>query len=242
LLIGVAVVLVVLAVRRAVYSRRLTIEQSVDRYRRTLTAVQDATIRSRGSDAAPTGPTGYSPARRGSKRSRRRGSGLPSSRWALVVATLAVATVVTVAVVVVENRDDPHARLNAPTTTRTRATRQPTTTTSRAAPTTTVALVTPIGGSGTEFSIGRPTYTLVVQTANGDCWVDARDPAGASLYTGTLTSGASQSIATGTAGAVTMKLGNPAAVSVSIEGKPVPFTIAPGHPVTLHFEGHAASG
>jgi cytoskeletal protein RodZ len=123
------------------------------------------------------------------------------------------------------------------TTTRPPAT-NPTTTTTRPAPTTTVPLVSASDGSGTAFTIAAPTYTLVVQTTSGDCWVDARDPRGTSLFSGTLLSGQSQSI---TGGTFTLQLGNPAAVSLSIEGKPVPFSLAGGSPIRLQFQGRATA-
>ena len=93
-------------------------------------------------------------------------------------------------------------------------------------------------GSGTTFTIAKATYTLVVRTTSGACWIDARDPAGTSLFSGTLSTGQSQSI---TAAGLTLRLGNPAAVTLRIDGKAVPFTLANGRPVTLHFQGAVAS-
>ena len=94
--------------------------------------------------------------------------------------------------------------------------------------------MTATDGSGTAFTIAKPTYTLLVQTTTGDCWVDARDPAGTSLFSGTLFSGQSQSI---TGSTFTLRLGNPAAVSLSVEGKAVPFSLADGSSIRLHFVG-----
>ena len=137
---------------------------------------------------------------------------------------------------IAQTGDDETKRSSDPTTTRPPAT-QPTTTT-RPAPTTTVALVTANPGSGTAFTIAKPTYTLVVETTTGACWIDARDPAGTKLFSGTLSAGQSQSI---TAGAMTLRLGNPAAVTLTIDGKPVPFTVTNGSPATLQFQGRAAA-
>jgi cytoskeleton protein RodZ len=225
LLIAVAVGLVVFVIRRVFFRRRLTIEQSVDRYRRTLSAVHEAASRSRATDGTPTGPTPFTP-QRTSSRSARLGS-----RRMLAVAAMVVATVVTIGIVIAQNRGDDNqrsSRTTAPTTTTT-----PATTTTRLAPTTTVALVTAGGASGTDFTVAKATYNLVVQSTTGDCWIDARDPSGSSLFSGVVVNGQSQSISA--ASAVTLRLGNPAAVKLSIEGTPVPFPVANGSPVTLHF-------
>jgi hypothetical protein len=232
LVIVVVVALLVGLFLRARTSRRLTIEQSVDRYRRTLSAVHDAAARSRPTAGAPGGPIVLAPSGKRPPRSRR--SHRSRARW-LAVGAMAVVTVATVAVVIAENRDPSPRRAAGTTTTRPPAT-QPTTTT-RPAPTTTVALVT-AGGTGTTFMIANPTYTLVVRTTTGACWIDARDAAGATLFSGTLSTGQSQSI---TARALSLQLGNPAAVTLRIDGKPVPFTLANGSPVTLHFQGTATS-
>ena len=106
----------------------------------------------------------------------------------------------------------------------------------RPAPTTTtVPIVTAADGSGTAFTVSKSPYNLVVQTNTGPCWIDARDAAGTTLFSGTLSQGQSQSIA----GVVSVQLGNPGAVTLSIDGTPVPFVQAGGSPVTLHFQTRA---
>jgi len=231
LVIVVVLVLAVALVVRARTSRRLTIEQSVDRYRRTLTAVHDAAARSRPPGGAPTGPIVLAPTGKRVRRERRP----PSSRarW-LAVGAMAVVTAITAALVIAETRDEGARRTVASTTTRPPAT-NPTTTT-LPAPTTTVALVTAIGGTGTSFTVAKPTYTLVVATT-GDCWIDARDPSGTTLYSGVVSAGQTQPI---TAGGITLRLGNPAAVALTIDGTRVPFTVTNGSPVTLEFRGRVA--
>lgn len=232
LVIVVVVVIVVALFMRGRTSRRLTIEQSVDRYRRTLNAVHDAAARSRPTGDAPPGPIVVAPSGKRPPRSHRTRS--PRTRW-LAVGAMVVVTAATAAVVIAQNRDRDTNRSSGTTTTRPPAT-HPTTTT-RPAPTTTVALVSANQGSGTAFTVAKATYTLVVETTTGPCWIDARDPAGTKLFSGTLLAGQSQSI---TGGAMTLRLGNPAAVTLSIEGKPVPFTVPNGSPATLQFQGHAA--
>jgi cytoskeletal protein RodZ len=233
LVIAVAVGLLVFVLRRTFFGRRLTIEQSVDRYRRTLSAVHDAASRSSASDGPTAGRSALAPPRR--RRSQHAGR---VSRWRLAVAVMVVATVGTVGVVVAQSRGKDNDRASTTTTTQPPTT-NPTTTTTRAAPTTTVALVTASGATGHEFTIAKPSYTLVVAATGADCWVDARDPAGASLFTGLLSAGRSQSIA---AAAVDLQLGNPAAITVAVEGKPVPFTLANGSPITLRFRGSGTTG
>jgi cytoskeletal protein RodZ len=227
LVIVVVVVLAVALVWRGRTSRRLTIEQSVDRYRRTLSAVHDASTRSRTAEGKTTAaPLTYS-TRSSSTRSAPR-----ISRWRLaLVAAMAVATIAAGAAVLAANRKNGSPRASVATTTLPPAT-HPTTTTRPAAPTTTIPLLTATDGSGTAFNVSRPTYTLVVQTNTGPCWLDARDASGTRLFSGTLSPGQSQSIA----GVVTVQLGNPGAVSLTVDGTPVPFAQAGGSPVTLHFQ------
>jgi hypothetical protein len=231
LVVGVVVGLIVLALRRAFYGRRLTMEQSVDRYRRTLDAVHEATQRSRADDGGPDGTTRYVPRRR----SRRR-TVAPGTRRSLAVAAMVAATVVVVAVVIAQSNDNqPPRRATAPTTTRPPTTRA--TTTTRPAPTTTIPLVTASGSSGTAFKISKPIYTLVVQATTSACWIDARDAAGTALYSGTLLAGQSQSIRAGT---IRLQLGNPAAVTLKVEGTVVPFNLVGGSPLTVQLDGTPA--
>jgi cytoskeleton protein RodZ len=226
----VIVVLVLLLgglIWRARTTRRLTMEESVDRYRRTLSAVYEATARSRAADGEETGPPRYDPVR------ERSGTvSDPGSRRALVVAAMAVASVVGVGVVIAETHGKGARTSSGATTTRPPATRP--TTTTRPAPTTTAPLVVATDASKTTFRVSSAIYTLVVQATTGACWIDARDLSGASLFSGTLSPGQSQSIR---AGAIKLQLGAPAAVTLSIEGTPVPVSLASGSPLTLQFQG-----
>jgi cytoskeletal protein RodZ len=230
LVIVVVVLLVVGLTWRARTTRRLTVEESVDRYRRTLSAVHEAAARSRTTEGESR-PMRFDPGRRRSTRYV-----APDTRRRLAVAAMAIATVAAVGIVIAQNRGKEPRRRAAATTTRPPSTHPTTTTTRPAATTTTVPLVSASGGSGTAFTVSKASYTLVVQTTNGACWIDARDPTGASLFSGTLSAGQSQSI---TAGAVTLRLGNPAAVALSIDGTAVPVALAGGSPVTLQFQGTA---
>lgn len=237
LLIAVAVALVVFVLRRAFFGRRLTVEQSVDRHRRALSAVHEAAAGAREGEATRADGTGSARPLRRPAATRTRRPLAPRTRWQIAVALMALATVVTGGIVIAQRDGTGTPRSSATTTTRPPAT-NPTTTTTRPAPTTTVPLVTATDASGTAFTIGKPTYTLVVQAVSGDCWVDARDPEGTSLYSGTILSGQSQSI---TGGTFTLRLGNPGAVSLSVEGKPVAFSPADGSSIRLHFVGRPAA-
>ncbi len=231
-MIVVAIVLVAGFVWRARSSRHLTVEESVDRYRRTLGAVHDAATRA---------PPPKAELRAPSREQLRRGSGHHPSlvyrrNVALAVAGIAVVTVGVVGVVIATHHTRPKHRAAAPTTTTTRRPPRPTTTTRPAPTTTTPPLVTATAAVDT-FTVSKPSYEIVVHAVGSACWVDMRDPAGSSLFTGTLAATESQSI---TASSVTVRLGNPAAVTVSIDGTPVSFTIPNGSATTLHFQGTAA--
>jgi hypothetical protein len=238
LVIVVVVALVAGLIWRARSTRRLTVEESVDRYRRTLGAVHDAATRAHVPDDEMRVPP-REPSRQRSPQLFRVGSGRAAplaSRRSVVVIAIAVFTVVVAGVIVATTRGTPKHRTSAPTTATVRQVPRATTTTRPAATTTAPPLVRATGSVNT-FTISKPRYTIAVQTTTAACWVDMRDPTGKSLFSGTLAVGASQSI---TAGAVTVRLGNPAAAAVSIDGTPVQFTIPIGSTVTLHFQGTAA--
>jgi cytoskeletal protein RodZ len=238
LVIVVLVLLVGGVIWRARTTRRLTIEQSVDRYRRTLTAVHDASSRSTSTDAEP----GSQP-RRPEPSPFERASGPvslgPASRRSLVIAGMAVVTVVAILVVIAASHGKPTHRAAATATTTTahpRAT-QPNPTTTQPAATTTVPLVKASRTAANTFTVAKPTYTIVVQTSTGICWVDMRDPSGTALFSGTLAVGQSQQV---TASSVTMRLGNPAVIAITVDGTAVPIDLTRGSPLILHFQGSAA--
>ncbi|HEY5014122.1 MAG TPA: DUF4115 domain-containing protein [Acidimicrobiia bacterium] len=228
---------------RARVTRRLTIEESVDQYRRTLGAVHDATTRARAADGRPVdapgaplapgkpgkpGPPTYEP-----PPARPSRLVAPGSRRQLLLALMATATVIAVVVVITQSHGHRGRTTSGATTTTRPHVTQPTTTT-RAAPSSTVAPVRATDASGTAFTVAKASYTLVVQASNGSCWVEANDAAGKSLFAGLVSSGQSQSI---TASSIKLSMGNPAAVKLSIDGVNVPFTLQGGKPITLQFTG-----
>jgi hypothetical protein len=234
LVIVVALVLIAGVIWRVQSSRHLTVEQSVDRYRRTLGAVHDAAARSHPTPTPTTGELRV-PARDPLWRRPNR-SATVASRRRLAVAAMALVTIVVVGVVLAAHHGKAKARASA-STSASRPAPRPTSTTTRPAPTTTAPLVKASGGAVNSFTVSKASYEVAVQTAGGQCWVDMRDPSGTSLFSGTLAVGATQTI---TASDVTIRLGNPAAVTISIDGTRVPFTIPSGSPATLHFQGSAA--
>jgi cytoskeletal protein RodZ len=236
LLIVVALFLVVGLIWRARTTRRLTMEESVDRYRRTLSAVHEAARRSVTDDGEADGSPRPGPTRLAPIRARSPRLASAASRQSLLLAAMAVVTVVAVAAVITTHHGKRSNRSAATTTTRPRVSRA-TTTTAKPAPTTTAPLLAADGASKTDFRVAKASYTLVVQTTTGACWVDVRSPTGTALFTGTLAVGASQSI---TAAAMTVRLGNPASARLSIDGTPVPIDLAAGSPATLHFVGTPA--
>jgi hypothetical protein len=239
--------LIIGLVWRARTTRKLTIEESVDRYRRTLSAVHDAAARSVDPRDESEGPSLLGPARADPARSVPPRFAPPQpgpshritvgSRRSLLVAAMAAATIVAMAVVIAAGHGKGGAHKTAGATTTRPHTTSPSTTTTRPAPTTTAPLLVANVGSKTDFTVSKVSYTLVVQTTNGACWVDVRSPTGTALFSGTLSVGASQSV---TAGAMTVRLGNPAAATLSIDGTPVPIDLTAGSPLTLHFQGRTA--
>jgi cytoskeletal protein RodZ len=264
LVIVVIVMLIGGMIWRARRTRRLTIEESVDQYRRTLGAVHDAAARSRASDAknvaaprdhtrrdsAPFKPLRFEHTRPATTRTQKttamaaratstlveRGrAAVRATRRTAVVAAMAVVSVAAIGVVIAAGHGKPSHRATPPTTTRPRPT-HPTTTTSEPASTTTVPLVAASGSSGTSFTVAKASYTIAVQATSNPCWIDLRNPAGTALFSGTLGAGESQTITTSNA---TLRIGNPAAVKVTVDGTSVPFSLTSGSPLTLHFQGVA---
>ena len=192
-------------------------------------AIRSVDPRDDAAGSSPLDPTRFPP------RPARPGRGIPNaSRRSLLIAAMAAVTIVAVAVAIAASHGRPGKSAGA-TTTRPHAT-VPSTTTTSPASTTTAPLVVASPGSHSDFRVSKPSYTLVVHTANAACWVDVRSPTGTDLFTGTLAAGQSQSV---TAGAMTVRLGNPAAASITIDGLAVPIDLATGSPVTLHFQGTA---
>ncbi len=223
----VIVVIVGAVILRQFAARRPTLEESVDRYRRTLDAVHDASSGTRVQD--PNTPRPSLPLRESRPRD------LPGMRGQplrlAVVAGMAVATIIGVVIVVksISGDSKPGAK---PTPA---ASRAATTTTTARPTTTTVAtpIVAATGTSGSDFVVSRSSFTVTIAATQGACWIDAKDASGAVIYAGTIASGQSQSVV----GAVaTLQLGNPRAVTLTIDGTEVPYAPTAGTSNVLHFQ------
>ena len=84
------------------------------------------------------------------------------------------------------------------------------------------------------------TYALSLSATGAECWVDATDTAtGSVLFTGTLFSGQSHTIAA--TGAVTVIAGAPAAFSATVDGTAVTLPSGYQAPFTLRFAAASAA-
>jgi hypothetical protein len=88
--------------------------------------------------------------------------------------------------------------------------------------------------SGATYAPPAAAYTLVVSTSTGRCWVEVQaTPGGSVLFANTLDAGAQQSLPT--QGEVSVVLGAPSVVSVTLNGAPVVFPSGSFSPLILTF-------
>jgi hypothetical protein len=102
--------------------------------------------------------------------------------------------------------------------------------------TTQAAQYTPVSTSalGATYTPPSGAYSLVVSTTTGKCWVQVRSvSSGTTLFAQTLNAGVQQAIAGN--GAVSVVLGAPSLVSVTLDGSPVVFPPGARAPLTLTF-------
>ncbi len=84
------------------------------------------------------------------------------------------------------------------------------------------------------------TYALSLSATGAECWIDATDTAtGSVLFTGTLFSGQSHTIAA--TGPVTVIAGAPAAFSATVDGTAVTLPSGYQAPFTLRFAASSAT-
>jgi Domain of unknown function (DUF4115) len=91
------------------------------------------------------------------------------------------------------------------------------------------------------YAVSEAAYSLNIAATTGECWVDVTNTAtGAVLFTTTLQSGQSHTIAA--SGAVTVIAGAPGAFAATVDGAAV--TLPPGNqaPFTLHFLTASGAG
>jgi cytoskeletal protein RodZ len=106
-------------------------------------------------------------------------------------------------------------------------------TTTTAAPT--VSAPTAVTAHRATYQVTGASYSLALAATAGECWLDVTDTAtGAVLFTGTLFSGQTHTVAA--TGPVTVIAGAPAAFSAAVNGSAV--TLPPGYqaPFTLTFQ------
>lgn len=107
------------------------------------------------------------------------------------------------------------------------------------APARTVPTTTPAAAKLVATASGAATYQLagpsqITLTASGPCWVEIRSggASGAVSFVGTLQAGQSQAVA----GPAWLRLGNPTAVAVAVNGQAVKPPVTQGTPYDLTFQ------
>jgi hypothetical protein len=153
--------------------------------------------------------------------SRLRLPAVPRSAAVAVGAALVAVLVATVtAFVITQNNSSSPRRAassqNAVETTTT--TPPPTTTTTLPKPN--AQFVVSSGGNGT-VTVTVP-YTLTLTVTGASCWVSVEDSSGKTVFTGTLKSGEQQQVPG--SGPLTVRLGNTAAIQMSVNGAPLNMT------------------
>lgn len=157
-------------------------------------------------------------------------------RLAAPAAAVAVVVVVGVVLLVtgkhhVTPPHHPPASNHATHTTRRTIPHQATTTTTLAA-----VVSAPTTASATEatYTVGPPSYTLVLAATTSECWVDATNATtGAVLYTGVLMAGQNQTLHA--SGPVSVVAGAPNAFAATINGTAVALPAGFQAPFTLQF-------
>jgi hypothetical protein len=94
----------------------------------------------------------------------------------------------------------------------------------------------PQGGNanGATYDVAAGTFTLGLSATSGACWVDATNSTtGASLFTGVLPAGQSQSVAA--TGPVTVNVGAPSDFAVTVNGTAATLPAGPQTPFTIKF-------
>ena len=88
--------------------------------------------------------------------------------------------------------------------------------------------------SAATYEVSGSEFTLALSATTGACWVDATTaPSGSTLFTGTLQPGDRQTVAA--TGPVTLVVGAPTVLAVSVDGTPVALPPGFATPFTMHF-------
>jgi RodZ C-terminal domain len=219
-------VLVAFVVRRRDPASRDSVDQQrqrLDALRAAVGAADDDTVERRVAPVArPIVPSRAT-------RSRRSRSGVPPVVLVVLSLVVVVAGVVLVAGLVGDGGGDTAAE--QPTTgTRADATSSSTSTTT----TTTRPAATVVGQQGSTITVAVPSapYTVMLN-ARAACWMRAEGPDGQEIETTTLEAGAAHPIAA--TGPMTLRLGNPGAVDVAVDGQALALPLPKGSAVDVKF-------
>jgi hypothetical protein len=118
-------------------------------------------------------------------------------------------------------------------------TRHATTTTTTAPPT--VSAPEGVTANAATYRVADASYSLALGADNGECWVSATDAStGKVLYTGTLFTGQSETLAA--TGSVTVVAGAPGAFTATVNDAAVALPPGAQAPFTLSFEAPPATG
>ncbi len=219
LLLAVSIVVTALVRRRGRDTR-----DSVDDQRRRLDALRAATT--------GNGPPGEMGAATAAGASRSRDRSVPiTGRTVLVAVAVVVAGVAIYTIAAGWDTSNPSGESTGPGTDQTRSS---TTTTVASSTTTTttppeVAIVGTNGGT-VNISVPAAPYTITI-AARSSCWIQVERPDGTNVETTTLGAGDSREYEE--SGPLTVRLGNPGGVDVSINGQPLTLPPSNGNAMVL---------
>jgi hypothetical protein len=115
------------------------------------------------------------------------------------------------------------------------------TTTTTAPPAPTVSPPANASPYAATYQVAEASYSLALAARTGECWVSATDTStGKVLFTGTLVSGQTQTVAA--TGPVTVVAGAPNAFAATVNGAPVILPTGALAPFTLTFETPGGTG
>lgn len=235
-------IVVAIALGRREQRLRPTAVDSVERQQRALQALDDATRRLRSGEeharrAAPGAPARV-PAFAAPEPTR---SPIRPGVWVVLAGAAAASVLIALVVLGVlggtggSKGTRTAARRATPTSTVRRPAKRvaPSTTTSSAPPALTVA------DQGAEILVRIPNPVFTVRlVAHGDCWVGVLEPPPAGNGGATMHDGDAREIPV--LGHLLLRLGQPAAVDVTVGGAPVTLPAVAGQPRNLRFEGGSA--
>ncbi len=238
LIAAVGVALTVVSARRALAER-----DAVERHHRTLSALGTLAERADGSRPVVVAPEGaYRPRHRKARPSSPRlAPRLPLRAGPLALAGIGCVVVAAAVWFLASRHHAPSApgqalRNGVPTAT-TRPTPARATSTTTVPPASLVLLSS--DSQQARYQVNRPSVDLEL-VPSAACWVEIKSALGGgpTVFVGTLRPGSHQAVPTGpTTGGVSVRLGNPGAMSVTVDGAALPVPLASStQPFTLVFQ------